>query len=97
MPVKSITKGTYLIVRGTKGMGLTARGRTMKSPLDQIVEFKSPNKFYGIYLEHVTGPMKGVTIRFGCALARKSKIRGVCTCNAYPFPHNQGTGDCNVR
>lgn len=68
----------------------------MRSPIDQLVEFKSPNKFYGIYLEHVTGPMKGITIRFGCALARKSRIKGlVCMCSAYSFPHNKGAGDCS--
>lgn len=97
MAVKTIAKGRFLIVRGTKAQGLTERGRTMRSPLSQIVDFKSPNIYSNLLMEHVTGPMKGVTILFSSCKARKAKIRSsICLCDAYTYPHNKGTGLCPI-
>ena len=94
MPSKTIAKYQLLIVRGTEGQGLTARGRVMQSPIDQIVQFTSPNKFYNIRLRHIVGPMKGVVIQFSVAFARKAKINRVCLCEAYSYPHQIGRGQC---
>jgi hypothetical protein len=70
----------------------------MRSPIDQIVEFKSPNLYTGLMMEHVTGPMKGTSIKFSVVQARKARIKGlVCTCDAYTYPHNKGTGKCQEQ
>jgi len=97
MNVKSITKGKLLVVRGTQGQGLTARGRIMQSPMDQIVQWTSPNKYHDIRLVHITGPMKGVVVQFSVAFARKARISNVCLCRAYPYPHQIGRGQCKRK
>jgi len=83
------------MVRGNSSSGLTARGRVMQSPMDQLVVHKLPNKFYNIRLTHVSGPMKGIHMEFKCALARKARVQNVCLCPAYSYPHNKGKGACN--
>lgn len=89
-----IKKGQLLLVRGTLAQGLTPRGRVMKSPIDQTVAFKHPNKFYSIRLEHIRGPLSGVQLHFAIALARKTSQQPICTCGAYPWPHQKGKGKC---
>ena len=92
--MRRIAKGQLLIVRGTKDLGLTPRGRTMLSPVDQIVGFKHPNQFLNIKLEHIAGPLKGVTIQFNQCFARKANNKPVCVCSAYNWPHRKGAGKC---
>ena len=92
-----IEKGQLLIVRGTLGQGLTARGRTMKSPMRQVVSFKHPNNFYSIRLSHISGPLSGIELHFAVAHARKAKRQPICACGAYPYPHNKGKGSCQIK
>lgn len=92
-----VRKDELLVVRGSKAAGLTARGRVMKSPIDQIAGFKHPNQFLDLRLEHISGPLKGVQIQFIVVQARKAKIRNVCLCDAYDYPHNPNQGKCNVE
>jgi hypothetical protein len=94
---KEILSGDLLIVRGTKEVGLTPRGRMMRSPFNQKVRFIHPNKFLNIKLEHIAGPMKGIVIAFACAEARKAHIRPVCLCQAYDWPHRTGAGKCQQQ
>lgn len=93
---KLIEAGQLLIVRGTLGQGLTARGRVMKSPIKQFVQFKPPNKFYSIRLEHLSGPLAGIHLHFAIAFARKSRQQPICVCDAYLYPHNKGRGKCQT-
>ena len=91
---KNIEKGTLFKVRGTPEQGLTASGRLMRSPIAQKVGFTHPNKFYNITLEHITGPLKGLTIKFSLIEARKAHVHPVCLCEAYDWPHRTGAGKC---
>jgi hypothetical protein len=94
---RNIEKGQLLIVRGTKALGLTPRGRIMRSIKQQRVGYTHPNKYYGITLEHISGPMKGVCIQFAVCEARKANIRPVCLCSAYDWPHRTGAGKCQKK
>ena len=95
--LKLIKKGQLLIVRGTLGQGLTARGRVMKSPIDQEIRFIHPNKFYNLRLEHIRGPLTGVQLHFAVARARKSSQQPICVCDAYPWPHIKGIKKCQAK
>jgi len=66
----------------------------MQSPFDQYIEFTPPNRFHDIYLVHVSGPMKGVEIRFSVAFARNAPVAVPCRCDAYAYPHRKGKGQC---
>ncbi len=68
----------------------------MISPIDQIIQFKHPNEYSNIRLEHIAGPLKGITIQFVVALARKARHKPVCLCDAYAYPHAIGKGKCNA-
>jgi len=89
-----IRKDQFLIVRGSPAQGLTTRGRVMQSPMEQLVIFTAPNRYFNIRLMHVSGPMKGIHMQFKCALARKAKIQSTCVCDAYAYPHRKGKGQC---
>jgi hypothetical protein len=89
MDRRIIRKNQLLIVRGSSGEGLTARGRVMQSPIDQIVNFQHPNKYHNIRLKHIRGPMRGVHVQFAIALARKARVQPLCLCGAYPYPHKE--------
>lgn len=69
----------------------------MRSPIEQRVPFKSPNKYEGLYLVHVSGPLKGVHFKFTTVLARKTTNEVVCLCEAYPYPHRKGKGQCQAK
>jgi hypothetical protein len=95
MSPKTIKQGQILLVRGERSFGLTARGRRMISPMDQIIQFRHPNVYFNIRLEHITGPLKGITIQFESILARKARHSPVCLCDAYAYPHAIGKGKCS--
>ena len=94
---KNIEKGQLLIVRGTKELGLTPRGRMMRSPMYQHVGYTHPNRFFNIKLEHIAGPMKGICVQFAVCEARKAHIKPVCLCSDYPWPHRTGAGKCKEK
>lgn len=92
--LRAIEKDQLLVVRGSPGLGLTARGRVMQSPINQLVQFKSPNRYYNLHLVHIAGPMKGLHIKFQKAIAHKARREDTCWCDAYRFPHRKGAGPC---
>ncbi len=94
---RTLVAGTRLRVFGRKSLGLTARGRVMLVPRTQTVDFFPPNKYYGLELKHILGPLKGLHIHFSMVQANKAPLRPVCNCAAYPFPHAKGQGKCQTN
>lgn len=92
-----IKEGQIFIVKGTRYVGLTPRGRLMRVPFKQTVQFTAPNTYENIILEHMRGPMKGVSVKFSRTKCFRTIQNDTCSCKAYHYPHRKGAGQCQVK
>ena len=70
-------------------------GQTVKVIKSSSILFNTLGRFEAAgELEIITGPFAGSEIYIWGFSARAIKDYKVCTCNAYKFPHREGSGKC---